>query len=170
MRLIRSFCLLSVLALGACGIPNISVPDATVLSLPGDFPLGGELQSFATGINAERLKAGVPLLHVNGGVVRAAQITVDQAIATGNLGSSMPGAQYPYLIDRLKAAGYTPRDSWQNVSAAGAVTSASTILSAWASQDSYRTPMLSRSYTDMGVAIKGGPDGSRYFVAVFAHP
>jgi uncharacterized protein YkwD len=118
--------------------------------------------------NAERTRAGVSQLEPNASLMQAAQLHADSMSRLRRLEHDLPGARYPKLKDRLKAAGYEWRAVAENISF-GHETPARTVAG-WMRSAGHRKNLLDKSYRETGVGFARDSAGKPYYVQVFARP
>ena len=153
------------LAMAGCspGAPSSGVPETPApVSLT---PLAGEVTDRT---NAERTRAGLQAVRADSALTEAAQIQAGQMARAGRLDHDLPGATYPRLEDRLRAAGYTWRAAAENIAYGQA--GAAAVMADWMRSPAHRENILNPAFTEIGVGHADDPGGRHYFVQVFARP
>ncbi|HSQ58384.1 MAG TPA: CAP domain-containing protein [Gemmata sp.] len=129
-------------------------------------------------VNSYRASNGLPALAVNARLNVAAQLhSVDMArigsIYGPNIGMqhTLYGTTRPEVTDRLAAAGY---DNWTTSYAWGeniayGYTSAASVMTAWMNSPGHRANILNSTFTEIGVSVWAGTDGTLYFTQDFGH-
>jgi len=118
--------------------------------------------------NAERARAGVPLLEPNPNLARAAQLHADAIARLRRLEHDLPGTPYPKLKDRLKAVGYEWDRAAENISFG--YTTAAAAVAGWMRSAGHRKNLLDKAYRETGVGFSRDSAGKPYYVQVFARP
>lgn len=127
----------------------------------------GQNSQGAAATNAVRRSAGLPPVQPNAVLARvAAQHACDMAqrgrMTHGGSQTSGPGP-------RVKAAGYAPRVTAENI-AAGPF-SQDRVLAEWNASSGHRANILIPQLRDYGIGQAIGPDGkTRFWAAVYAAP
>lgn len=170
---------LSALAAG-CGRQNVepapAPPPAPVTPAPQPAPpraaparaVGSIADSIFALTNRERIRADLSPLRRNAQLTRAAQIQADQMAAAGKLSHEIAGARYPSMSSRLKAVGYTPRASGENI--AEGYTSGAALVAGWMTSPAHRANILSAKYTETGVGTARSKSGRTYHAQLFGQP
>ena len=125
-------------------------------------------RAIAERTNAERRRAGLSTLKGNSRLERAAQIHADQLARAARLAHDLPGARYPTLQDRLKAAGYAWRAIGENL--ASGQTDAAAVIAAWMRSQGHRANILNPTFTELGIGRAVDGSGRQYYVQVFGAP
>jgi uncharacterized protein YkwD len=160
------------LALAACA--GCSGPVAPERTPPADDSPAPSVALSAIAVevvdltNAERTRAGLPMLRTNARLTEAARLHAEQLAAAGRLEHVLPDARYPRLEDRLDAAGYRWQAAGENL-AFGQRTSAA-VVDAWMQSAGHRANILHTSFTEIGVSYLIDPNGRPYYVQVFGRP
>jgi uncharacterized protein YkwD len=159
----------SALALGAV-IALLSWPPVTALRAEGTARIvrSDRVGSLLELANAERAKVGVPPLHADTKLMKAAQAQAEQAAAAGRLQHVLPGARYPRPQDRLDAFGYPWRAFAENIAYGHA--DAAAAIDAWMHSPGHRKNLLSPAYTELGTGFATDSAGRPYDVQVFGRP
>jgi uncharacterized protein YkwD len=161
--------------LSACGAPpagsTASDPHAVQVASPGEATCiatsRADNMTGAAATNAARRQAGLQPIQPS---MALAQVAAGHACDMAQRGrmthigtsSSGPG-------DRLRAAGYRPSISAENI-AAGPF-SLNRVLTEWQTSSGHRTNILLPQVRDYGIGHAVGPDGrTRYWAAVYAAP
>ena len=161
--------LVTVVVVSGCSGPT--APDrapAEGSSSPAPITLPAIAAEIVDLTNAERMRAGLPVLRANARLTEAARLHAEQIAAAGRLEHVLPDARYPRLEDRLSAAAYRWQAAGENL-AFGQRTAAA-VVSAWMDSAGHRANILHTSYTEIGVAHLVDPNGRPYYVQVFARP
>jgi uncharacterized protein YkwD len=111
-------------------------------------------------LNAERAAKGLPPLHANGSLAKAARAWAGRMVAAKffahESGSSTP-------LSRIKRTGYV-RGSWQigeNIAwGSGALATPRSIVNGWMHSPGHRANILHGSFKDIGIGIKIGAPGA----------
>lgn len=111
-------------------------------------------------LNAERAAKGLPALHSNGSLAKAARGWAGKMVAAKffahESGSSTP-------LSRIKKTGYV-RGSWQigeNIAwGSGALATPRSIVNGWMHSPGHRANILHGSFKDIGIGIKIGAPGA----------
>jgi uncharacterized protein YkwD len=115
--------------------------------------------------NAERSRAGLPVLQAEARLNQAAQLHADQLVAAGRLEHTLPGARYPRLEDRIAAVGYDWRAIGENL--ASGQSSAAQAVTTWMSSPGHRANIMNTTFTEIGASIAFDGGGRPYYVQVF---
>lgn len=143
---------------------------ATGFYLP-DVPAGPasplEQRLFA-GINAERARAGVPLLAYDDGLQRVARIRSQQMADEGYFGHR-DGAGRTMYVELLAHFGYTYAWAGENLAVNNydASESAERALASLMASDSHRDNLLTTDFTRVGVGVVSLPDGRHVYTMIF---
>ena len=157
--------LLAAVAAG-CGSSNSGASD--VQGAPSTVSLTGETRAIVDLTNAERVRAGLAPLLPEARLVNAAQIHVEQMVRAGRLAHDLPGAMYPTLEDRLRAAGYSWQAAGENIAYGQA--GAQAVVADWVDSPAHRQNLLNPAFTQIGVHHARDAGGRPYFAQVFARP
>jgi uncharacterized protein YkwD len=154
------------LALGAA-IALLTWPPATALRAEGPSRIerSGRVGSLLELVNVQRAKVGVPPLHADTRLMKAAQAQAEQAAATGRLQHVLAEARYPRPQDRLDAVGYPWRAFAENI--AYGHPDAAAAIDAWMGSPRHRKNLLSPAYTELGTGFATDAAGLPYDVQVF---
>ena len=129
-------------------------PDAPIVRGGGEpYAVSAAGQQLLALLNAERVRAGVPLLVPSAALSHAAQLTTDEMAAAGVVAHTIPGARYPETADRLAAAGYRYA-AYGEVLASGLDTLAvAATVERWIASPDGRATLLDSGYTQAGAAV-----------------
>lgn len=170
-----AFCLPFCLALAACGAPATSPrvhdPHAVQVGQPGDATCiatsAAENQRIAARTNAARRQAGLPPVQANSLLADAAARHACDMARRGRMthvGSTSSGPG-----DRLRALGYRPAISAENI-AAGPF-SLEQVLHEWTISAGHRANMMLPQIRDVGIGQALAADGrTRYWAAIYSAP
>ena len=118
--------------------------------------------------NSERRGAGVPALTRSANLMRAAEIQAEQMARANVMEHDIPGAAYPSLGSRLAHVNYIMRAAGENIGEG--YRSPSAAVAGWMASAGHRANILSPNFTEIGVGMAPGPNGSVYWVQVFGRP
>ncbi len=113
-------------------------------------------------VNAERKKAGVPLLTLSTEVSSVAQVKAQDMATNGYFDHNSPTYGSPFSM--LSSFGVTYRSAGENI-AKGQQT-ASAVMTAWMNSSGHKANILSTNYTQLGVGYAAN-NGSPVWVQMF---
>ena len=147
--------------------PGASQPTATTATTtPQPRPSADMAGQILSLVNAERQRAGVAPLTLNGQLTTAAQrhgrdmANNNHYSHTGTDGSS-PG-------QRITAAGYSASHWGENI--AWGQASAAEVMRAWMNSPGHRQNILNPNYTELGASLVVSESGRPYWVQKFGRP
>jgi uncharacterized protein YkwD len=112
--------------------------------------------------NAQRKAAGLPELIPNAKLMEAARGHSINMARQCRMSHSLDGRTH---ADRIAAAGYSYSACGENI--AWNQTNPEQVLSSWMRSSGHRANILSRNYTEIGVAVAVNDRGERYWTQVF---
>lgn len=118
--------------------------------------------------NQERMREGLPALHAEARLSRAAQIQAEQAAQAGRLDHVLTDASYPRPEDRLAAVGYLWQAYGENL--ASGYPDARTVVQGWMDSPGHRANIVGTAFTEIGAGHAVDATGRPYYVQVFARP
>lgn len=112
-------------------------------------------------LNSERAAKGLPVLHLNTRLNRAARGFAKLMVRQGFFSHDAPGGSTP--LSRIKRTGYV-HGSWQigeNIAwGSGVLATPRAIVNAWMNSPGHRANILHAQYRDIGIGIKLGAPGA----------
>lgn len=174
-RMLPSFAALGLLALAACSTAPTYTGDPQAyrgydqrVSVAGAAQCGivssGEVAVAAARTSALRARSGAAPVHPNAQLTRIASEHACHMAKTGLMSHAGPGNEGPK--QRARAVGYAPRIIAENI-AAGPY-DLGRVLAEWERSGGHRANATLEPVRDFGIGAAVGPDGSRYWVAVYA--
>ncbi|WGR62668.1 CAP domain-containing protein (plasmid) [Paracoccus ferrooxidans] len=162
------------LLLAACTAPPSAGPDKAYdvqVSAPGlvecSAPSPQVVRSGLTATNRARSQAGLPAVQANALLSQAAAAHACDMAQRGRM--SHAGSRSSGPAQRLKALGYAPRITAENI-AAGPY-GADQVLGEWNSSSGHRANILIPQVRQFGIGHATGADGrTRFWSAVYAAP
>ena len=144
----------------------------TLLLFPGlavaeekGFLVSDEEKALLDHTNAQRRSAGLPPLVPNEKLFQAARAHSANMARHGRLDHNLDGRDMSW---RIRAAGYALGAAGENI--AWNPPDAAEAMRTWMNSAGHRGNILSREYTEIGVAIAVNVRGERYWTQVFARP
>lgn len=125
------------------------------------FALSKEERAVLDRTNAERKAAGLPALAANEQLFDAARKHSANMARQSKLDHLLDGTP----ADRVRAAGYVFRAIGENI--AWNQPDAAEVLQSWMESPGHRANLLSREYTETGIAVAVNARGERYWTQVF---
>ncbi|MFO0808694.1 MAG: FG-GAP-like repeat-containing protein [Gemmataceae bacterium] len=129
-------------------------------------------QQIVTLVNQQRAAAGLPALTVNVKLNAAAfQHSTDMAGMSYVVGTSaamqhtLSGSTLPTLVSRADYAGYDYMALGENI--AYGYSDANSVMNAWMNSAGHRANILNTAYTEIGVSVQAGVNGTLYFTQEF---
>jgi len=153
---------LTLVASSGCSAPSSPDPQPQE---PGQPPSTTTASDLVDATNAERSRAGMRSLTVNGRLMEAARVQAEQVAAAGRLEHTLPEARLPSLEDRLAAAGYDWQEAGENL--AYGQRNAAHAVDTWMQSPGHRVNILSATFTEIGAGYVVDPTGRPYYVQVF---
>ena len=139
-----------VAAAGAC---------ASTSANPGPSNLGALSGSILCLLNAERAAKGLPALHANGQLGKAARAWANRMVAARFFAHEAGSST---LLSRIKKTGYV-RGTWslgENIAwGSGALATPQAIVNGWMHSPGHRANILRGKFKDIGIGIKLGAPG-----------
>lgn len=114
--------------------------------------------------NALRARTGQPALSANPKLTKIAAQQACHMAMTGTMSHAGPGNEGPK--QRAKAIGYQPRIIAENI-AAGPY-SLTQVVAQWEQSAAHRANSTLPAVREFGIGTATGPDGTRYWAAVYA--
>ena len=152
--------LLTRFALVACVTPLLCA-----LSVADEKTLSKDEQAVLDLTNAERKVANLPALKVNEKLLGAARAHAANMAKQGKLEHVLDGKSDS---DRTKAAGYESGFVGENI--AWNSKDAKATVELWMNSQGHKDNLLSKAYTEIGVAVARNEKGEPYWVQVFGKP
>lgn len=115
--------------------------------------------------NAQRKAAGLQALVPSEKLFQAARAHSTNMARQGKLDHTLDGRD---MGSRIKAAGYSFLAAGENI--AWNPRDAESAMRTWMGSDGHRANILSREFTEVGVAVMTNSRGERYWTQVFARP
>jgi uncharacterized protein YkwD len=132
---------------------------ASTSANPSSSNLGAMSSAILCLLNAERAGKGLPALHANGALKRAAQAWARRMIS-GRFFAHEAGNST--VLSRIKRTGYV-RGNWslgENIAwGSGALATPQAIVNGWMHSPGHRANILHGSFKDIGIGIKLGAPG-----------
>ena len=132
---------------------------------PEEFKLSPDEQAVVDATNIERKKADLPPVAPNPQLFAAARghaaNMAKQDMLEHTLDDKTPG-------DRVKAAGYRFAMTGENI--AKNTRTPQKTLDAWMDSEGHKKNILTKEYTEIGVAVAKNDKGEPYWVQVFGKP
>jgi uncharacterized protein YkwD len=126
---------------------------------PGPSNLGALNGAILCLLNAERAAKGLPALHSNGALAKAAKAWAGRMVA-GRFFAHESGASTP--LSRIKRTGYV-HGSWsigENIAwGSGVLATPRSIVNGWMHSPGHRANILHGSFRDIGIGIRLGAPG-----------
>src|SRR3954451_8290041 len=127
---------------------------------PAPSNLGAMNAAILCLLNAERAAKGMPALHSNGALAKAARAWANKMVAA-RFFAHESGASTP--LSRIKRTGYV-HGSWsigENIAwGSGALATPRSIVNGWMHSTGHRANILHASFRDIGIGIKLGAPGA----------
>lgn len=117
--------------------------------------------------NDERVTRSRPALAVAAALAKAAQLHADQIASTGTFDHVIPGAAYPALADRLRAAGYAFCAAGENLAKGPNPWPAPDVVRRWMGSSGHAANILDPAFTEIGVGTALTARGELVVVQVF---
>ena len=132
---------------------------ASTSANPAPSNLGSLSSSILCLLNAERAAKGLPALHNNGQLARAAKAWANKMVAARFFAHEAGNST---VLSRIKRTGYV-RGSWslgENIAwGSGALATPQAIVNGWMHSPGHRANILRGKFKDIGIGIKLGAPG-----------
>lgn len=115
--------------------------------------------------NAQRKAANLPQLTMNPTLMKMAREHSTTMASLNQLGHDLNGTTFN---TRLQKSGYPFGGAGENVAAGQQ--SPKEAITGWMGSPGHRANLMSRQYTEIGVAVATSSNGTRYWTQVFATP
>lgn len=140
-------------------------PEPTPTPTPGAYqPSAAERQAVDL-INADRAKNGLLALTLNSELTRVAHVKAQDMAVNGYFDHNSPTYGSPFAM--MTSFGLTYRAAGENIAKASSVTQAERLFM---QSSGHRANILSATYTQVGVGIYAGADGTTYESQMFILP
>jgi uncharacterized protein YkwD len=182
MRTLRTSALcFCAFALGACAGLPISIPTGGTGGTGGS---GGTKTGAGSGTtttapssvandivrytNDARVRNGLPPFGANANLMEAARVHAQQMAQFQRSDHTISGAQYPTLVSRLQAVGYSYSNAAENV--AWNQRDAQSVVTGWMNSSGHRANILDPNLHEIGAAMARSSKGEPYWIQVFGTP
>jgi uncharacterized protein YkwD len=164
---IKGDCVANIQQSGKFQLPCVLIKSPLVPTPPAPTP-GLLAQEIVERTNALRGRVGSPPVTISDKLMDAASLQCTQMVSAGLMSHVLPLQPYPRLSDRLTHVDYAFSYTGENI--AYGYTDAANVMQAWIGSQGHYNNLVSRAYTQIGVAVLADAKGVKYFAQVFGTP